>query len=78
MKTAISIPDALFDEAEQTAGDLKMSRSQLYVEAIREFLEKRSASRITKQLNAVYGKEPSRVAPKSEAALYEGLSRETW
>ena len=54
MKTAISIPDDVFDRAEREAQRLGMSRSQLYVTALRRFLEEYESSRITKQLDEVY------------------------
>ncbi len=38
MKTAISIPDELFERAEQAARRLRLSRSELFARAIAEFL----------------------------------------
>ena len=40
MKTAISIPDDVFAEAEETAQRLGVSRSGLYTRAIAEFVER--------------------------------------
>ena len=54
MKTAISIPDKVFEAAERTAKRLGVSRSELYVNAIRDYLERHSGERITEQLNEVY------------------------
>lgn len=54
MKTAISIPDTLFNEAEITAKQLGLARSQLYVKAIKEFIEQHNKDRITKKLDALY------------------------
>jgi len=54
MKTAISIPDTLFNEAEITAKQLGLARSQLYVKAIREFIEHHNKDKITQKLNALY------------------------
>lgn len=53
MKTAISIPDDLFAEADRLARELGTSRSQLYSRAIREFIERHSPDRVTASLNAV-------------------------
>ena len=39
MKTAISIPEPIFNTAEQVAKELRLSRSELYTKAIKEFLE---------------------------------------
>jgi predicted transcriptional regulator len=55
MKTAISIPDGLFEEADRLAARLKQSRSQLYSQAVREYLAHHSADRVTEALDAVYG-----------------------
>lgn len=53
MKTAISIPDDLFERAEQLARTLKMSRSGLYTQAVREYVARHSEDAITAALNAV-------------------------
>jgi metal-responsive CopG/Arc/MetJ family transcriptional regulator len=54
MKTAISIPDNLFSDAEITAKQLGLARSQLYVRAIKEFIEHHNKDKITEQLNILY------------------------
>lgn len=59
MKTAISIPDELFDSAEGTARRLGVSRSELYARALREYLAEHGTEGITERLNEVYGDEGS-------------------
>lgn len=54
MKTAISIPDPVFRSAEALARRLKISRSQLYANAVAEFVAKYRRNQLTKQLNEVY------------------------
>ena len=54
MKTAISIPDNLFKIAEITAKRLGLARSQLYVKAIKEFIERHNKENITEKLNSIY------------------------
>ncbi len=54
MKTAISIPDNLFTDAEITAKQLGLARSQLYVRAIKEFIEHHNKDKITEKLNILY------------------------
>ncbi len=39
MKTAISIPDAIFEAAEELSGLLGLSRSELYAQAIQSYVE---------------------------------------
>ena len=57
MKTAISIPDNLFKDAEITAKQLGLARSQLYVKAIKEFIEHHNKEHITEKLNTLYSHE---------------------
>ncbi len=58
MKTAVSLPDSLFEEAESTARELGLARSQLYAKAIEEFLAHRKKEYVTEALNRFYdGKE---------------------
>jgi metal-responsive CopG/Arc/MetJ family transcriptional regulator len=54
MKTAISIPDDVFREAEALAHKLKKSRSEVYSRAVREYVARYSEDRITGALDAVY------------------------
>ncbi|HEV2846348.1 MAG TPA: hypothetical protein VG477_15940 [Thermoanaerobaculia bacterium] len=53
MKTAISIPDDVFEEAEHLATRLRTSRSQLYSRALREFVARHSPDQITEAMNRV-------------------------
>jgi hypothetical protein len=53
MKTAISIPDDLFADAEQLARQLKKSRSRLYGDAVREYVARHSGESITEALDRV-------------------------
>ena len=53
MKTAISIPDDLFDDAERLAQELNKSRSRLYGDAVREYVARHSAKRVTETLDRV-------------------------
>lgn len=69
MKTAISIPDDLFDSAEGTARRLGMSRSELYARALREYLAEHGAEGITERLNEVYGGDSSRQESGLDPAL---------
>ena len=53
MKTAISIPDDVFTQADALARELKQSRSQLYARAVREYVARHSADNVTAALNAM-------------------------
>lgn len=54
MKTAISIPDPVFQQAEVFARKRKMSRSELYTAALTTYLECHHITSITEKLNEVY------------------------
>ena len=56
MKTAISLPDHLYFEAEKTAQSLGIPRSQLFAKALEEFIASHKRE-ITVRLNSVYFKE---------------------
>ena len=78
MKTAISLPDSVFRKAERFARRFKKSRSQLYAEAIREYLERHAPDAITETKNRVWEKlGPDETAFASTAAG-SVLGRESW
>ncbi|MBA3700138.1 MAG: ChpI protein [Planctomycetes bacterium] len=52
MKTAISLPDSVYEEADSLAAKLHISRSQLYVMALERFLKEHQAQDLTAQLDA--------------------------
>ncbi len=54
MKTAISIPDNLFAAVEKTAKELKLSRSQLFVAAVKDYLVKQNNRELLEALNEAY------------------------
>lgn len=53
MKTAISLPDELFHEAERQARREKKSRSQLYADALTEYLARHAPEEVTEAMNRV-------------------------
>lgn len=53
MKTAVSLPDRVFGEAERLARRMKKSRSQLYRDALAEYLARHDRDAITNAMNRV-------------------------
>lgn len=51
MKVAVSVPDDLFERADETASRLGLNRSQLYTRAIEEFLDARGEDPVTRALD---------------------------
>jgi len=80
MKTAVSVPDPLFEEADRVARALGKSRSQLYAEALREYLDRHQRQSITERLNEIYDAEPelAKLDPVLEALQFRSLPREEW
>lgn len=58
MKTAVSIPDPLFQAAEAAAKRRGCSRSQLYAQALEHLLADEQPDEITARLNAIFAEEP--------------------
>ncbi len=54
MKTAVSIPDDLFQSVEKLSKAMHYSRSRVIAEALRDYLEKMRSRRMLDALNKVY------------------------
>ena len=78
MKTAISIPDPIFEAAEQFAKHLGISRSKLYTTAIATYVEKHRADHITEQLNQLYPAENSSLDKVMQQLQAISLPQEEW
>ncbi len=79
MKTAISLPDALFKAAERLASRLRVSRSELYQRALAEYLARHDEAAITEQLDRVYGAgQDNRLDPVLDRLQWASLAREEW
>lgn len=78
VKTAISIPDPLFDAAERLAKRLGLTRSGLYAKAVAEFVAAHRESRVRQALDELYGKEDSRLDPSWAEAQAETAPVEDW
>ena len=78
MKTAISIKDAVFREAEKYAKKAKISRSQLYSEAIEEYLSKRNEADLIARINAVCEEVDTSLDPAIRNYQSRASKREKW
>ncbi len=54
IKTAISLEKSLFEEAEELARHMKMSRSRLFSLALQEFIRKQENKALLEQINSAY------------------------
>ena len=78
MKTAVSVPDDLFQEGERAAHRLGLSRSGLYSKALKEFLVRHDDEEITRRLNEVYEHESSAIDPAVSRIAARSLPKESW
>jgi antitoxin MazE6 len=78
MKTAISIPDHVFEEAERLAAELQTSRSQLYSRALQEFVARHAPERLTDAMNRVVEEVGVEVDEFSRKAARRVLERSEW
>ena len=78
VKTAISIPDAVFEAADRTARKLGVSRSELYATAVHEFLERNAVEDVTAKLNDVYASTKSDLDERLYKMQSQLLAKESW
>jgi len=80
MKTAISIPDPIFEEAERLAKRRGLSRSQLYATAVSEYVKNEKFQGVREQLDAVYKNqaEDSTLDPVLDAIQLRSLPKGEW
>lgn len=76
MKTAISLPDNIFREADTLAKKLGVSRSQLYATALAEYLARRKDDQVSARLDQVYGSTDGRPDPALAALAPRPAPRE--
>ena len=78
MKVAVSIPDAIFRDAERVSRRLRLPRSQLYSRALQVFVRQQAGVDVTARMNAALAK----VGPSKDEAWespgLEVLRREKW
>ena len=80
VKTAISIPDAIFAEAERLAKIRGWSRSELYANAVSAYVKSEKFLGVRERLDAVYGPkaDDSAVDPGLAKAQASSLLKEKW
>ena len=78
MKTAISLPDPVFEKAEALAQQLGVSRSELYTKALQAYLKRYNREQILLKLNQVYAEESSELDPTMTKMQLMSLPHEDW
>jgi len=78
MKTAISLPDGVFNAAEQHARRVRKSRSQLFAEALTEYLARHAPDEVTEAMNQVVDKLEQPIDPFVSSAAQRVLEQSEW
>jgi metal-responsive CopG/Arc/MetJ family transcriptional regulator len=75
MKTAVSIPDDVFEKAERLARRAKRSRSEVFTAALREYVARHSPEEITETLNQAYlnQEKPDRFVTEATRRIMERM-----
>jgi metal-responsive CopG/Arc/MetJ family transcriptional regulator len=80
-KTAISLKESLFEQADAIAQEMNISRSQLFSIAVEEFIERHQSQKMLEALNEVYedGPDASEQQLLREAkAKYRQMFEDEW
>src|SRR6185436_18782414 len=78
MKTAISIPDKIYRDAERLSRRLKKSRSQVYTEAVTEYVARHDPDAVTEAMNRVCEAMDTYSDPALSAAARRTLEDVEW
>jgi len=78
MKTAVSIPDDVFEGAERLARRTRKSRSRLFSDALREYVARHSADQVTEAMNKVCDEIGDTQDPFISSAARRVLERTEW
>ncbi len=78
MKTAVSIPDEIFEQAERLAERERRSRSEVYSAALREYVARHAPDEVTDAMNRVCVEVGSESDAFAGAAARRVLERVEW
>jgi metal-responsive CopG/Arc/MetJ family transcriptional regulator len=78
MKTAVSVPDDVFQSAERLARRERRSRSEVYSTALREYVARHSPDEITDAIDQVVADVGGKIDPFVATAGRQILERTTW
>ncbi len=78
MKTAISVPNEVFELSERLAKKLKVSRSQIFAMGVKKLGEELDDEEITAKLNEFYSKEKAEIDPVMMKMAALSLPKDEW
>jgi metal-responsive CopG/Arc/MetJ family transcriptional regulator len=78
MKTAVSIPDEVFEGAERLARRTKKSRSRIFSDALKEYLARHTPDEVTEAMNKAFAEIGETRDPFVSSATRRVLERSEW
>ncbi|AFY35765.1 hypothetical protein [Calothrix sp. PCC 7507] len=72
IKTAISLPEGLFEEAEAVANEMEVSRSKLVAIALAEYIKRYQNKQLLEKINVTYADFPN----EEEQAIQKSMRRQ--
>lgn len=78
MRIAISLPDSLLHAADSFAKRTDMSRSELFREAMKDYLEAHKHDQVREALDAIYAERPSQLDEELMRMQIISLPKEDW
>jgi metal-responsive CopG/Arc/MetJ family transcriptional regulator len=78
MKIAVSVPDDVFEEAEQLARRMKRSRSEVYSRALAEYVARHAPDRVTEAMDRTVAEVGELADRFVRAASRRVLKRSDW
>jgi metal-responsive CopG/Arc/MetJ family transcriptional regulator len=78
VKTAVSIPDPVFQAAERLAKRLGIPRSRLYSRAIERYVSETQQRDVTTSLNKVYAEQEGELDSALAILQWASISPERW
>ena len=83
MKTAVSLPERLYKDAEKAAKSMGIPRSQLFAKALEEYISHHKRENVTEKLDEIYKKVDidshfSNIETASLESIRELTKNDTW
>ena len=78
MRTAVSLPDDLFEQAERLAKQRNVRRDELFAEALREYVARHNPGAVTDAINRALESEALDVDPALRVAARGTFEQSEW
>lgn len=78
IKTNISLPNSIFEEAKLLSEQLGLSFSEFQTKALQSYLRRYNRSSVLNQLNQIYSEQSSELEPELTKMQFLSLKRGDW